>query len=325
MQILVDQDHIAEILADPVHNEVYQEIIEGLNQVQKELPAKLFYDERGSELFEEITQLEEYYPTRTELSILQDNIAEIVGMIGPNAALIEYGSGSSTKTRTLLDHLERLAAYLPVDISGDYLAGAAARLTDAYPEIKIIPVQADYTKEFALPTLNGANQKMVAFFPGSTIGNFYPDEAVEFLAGIRAVVGRDGGLLIGVDLQKDPEILNKAYNDTKGITAEFNLNMLSHINREFGIDFCLERFEHNAFYNQIKGRIEMHLVSLVPQVIHVAGAEVVIERDETIRTEVAYKYSLEGFSEMADQAGFTVKRVWLDNSKLFSVQYLEAN
>ena len=291
---------------------------------QKELPSKLFYDEIGSQLFDQITELEEYYPTRTETAIMQENINAIAALIGAQCMLIEYGSGSSLKTRILLDHLPSLAAYVPVDISRDHLYKTADELRAIYPGLEISPVWADYTSVFDLPVIDREVAHRTAYFPGSTIGNFHTEQAITFLLNVAQIVGTGGGLLIGADLQKDPQVLDLAYNDRKGVTAEFNLNMLAHINREFGADFEVEQFEHCAYYDQDKGRIEMHLVSLRDQIVHIDGAAFQINVNETIRTEVSYKYTFDGFSELAQQAGFEVKQVWTDPGNLFSVQFLIA-
>jgi len=298
------------------------DILAGLKQKQKKLPTKYFYDKQGSQLFDEICKLEEYYPTRTEFSILQTNITEIVELIKPRSVMIELGSGSSTKTKILLNHLDDLAAYIPVDISSQYLNQSAQSLRLIYPDLKIVPLTADYTKNFILPDVGDPNAKKLVFFPGSTLGNFYPNEAIAFMQNMRKIIGSCGGVLIGIDLQKDPQVLNNAYNDSKGVTAAFNLNMLNHINNTVDADFDLAGFKHYAFYNQVEGRIEMHLISQFNQSVHIGGEEISIKKDEAILTEVSYKYTLEIFNNMVTEAGFTTKKVWLDPQKYFSVQYL---
>ncbi len=298
------------------------EVLRGLRQRQKELPPKLFYDERGSELFDQICELDEYYLTRTEIAILQKHIEEIGSLLGSNCLLIEYGSGSSQKTQLLLDHLENVTGYLAIDISKEPLLRSTARLASAYPGLEVIPIHADYTGYFELPSIHNPHVRRAAFFPGSTIGNFYPNEAVRFLARIAATVGSGGGLLIGVDLKKDPAILNLAYNDPAGVTAAFNLNMLAHINRELGADFQIEQFRHHAFCDESAGRIEMHLHSLKDQTVHLASDEILFQAGESILTEVSYKYTLSEFERLATQAGFQVRRVWTDDQQFFSVQYL---
>ena len=314
------------IAIDPpvdTNNTLFQ-ILHGLQKDQKELPSKLFYDERGSKLFERICKLHEYYPTRTETAIMQQNVHEVVDLVGPGSMLIEYGSGSSSKVRILLDHLPEVAAYVPVDISREQLFMAAQELKSDYVELEIIPVWADYNNIFKLPLISKKVFHKLAYFPGSTIGNFYPRQAIDFMRNIADLVGPGGGLLIGTDLQKDPKVLNRAYNDRVGVTAAFNLNMLNHINAEFGADFNVDHFKHFAFYNEVLGRIEMHLISQANQTAHIASQVFDFKQGESILTEVSYKYTLEGFAEMADGAGFVVIEAWVDPKNYFSVQNLIA-
>ena len=298
------------------------EIVEGLSQPEKMISPKYFYDERGSQLFEAITQLPEYYPTETELGIMRDNVDEIADLVGREASLIEFGSGSSLKTRILLQHLHELAAYVPVDISEDHLLESATSIRAEFLHIEVLPVVADFTKPFGLPSPRVMPLRNIVYFPGSTIGNFTHDDAHELLKVMYHEAGEDGALLIGVDLQKDPDIINRAYNDSEGVTAEFNLNMLRHLNREFGADFDIDSWEHNAEYNAAEGRIEMRLVSGSFQEFKVGDTLFSIERDEAILTEYSHQYTLDGFATMADAAGFRVERVWMDRDRLFSVQYL---
>jgi dimethylhistidine N-methyltransferase len=297
------------------------ELIEGLRQPEKTISPKYFYDERGSQLFEKITTLPEYYPTETELGIMRDNIDEIADLVGPQASLIEFGSGSSLKTRILLEHLHELAVYVPVDISEALLLESAHRLREDFPSVDIIPVVADFTRQFALPNPAVMPLRNIVYFPGSTIGNFIHDTALDLLKVMYEEAGEDGALLIGVDLQKDPAIIEAAYNDSAGVTAEFNLNMLRHLNREFGTDFNTDAFSHSAEYNRNKGRIELRLVSSEEQDISVGNEDFTIEEDEAILTEYSHKYTLGGFAEMAERAGFSVAKVWTDADALFSVQY----
>jgi len=229
-------------------------IVNGLNREPKTLPCKFFYDARGSELFEQICRLPEYYLTRTEIAILEEYAEEIAAQIGPHCRLIELGSGASHKVRILLHALEAPAAYIPVDISRDHLREAAAQLAADFPELPVVAVCADYTRPFDLPKLPGPAGKRVGFFPGSTVGNFEPQQVVQFLDHWAELLGPGGEMLIGVDLKKEPEILDAAYNDRAGINAAFNLNLLERINRELGGDFDLDRFEHHAFYNPAAGR-----------------------------------------------------------------------
>ncbi len=306
----------------PGTDDVLKEVIEGLQQPVKRLPCKLFYDEHGSQLFDQICELDEYYPTRTETAIMEDNIDEIVSHIGEDCQLIEYGSGSSVKTRILLDNLPEMAAYVPIDISKEHLLRSSVDLAQDYPNVDVFPVCADYHNDFDLPDCKRTANKKVVYFPGSTIGNFHPHEAVDFLQGINEVCGDQGGLLIGVDLKKDPDILNEAYNDSKGVTAAFNLNSVKRVKEELGIDLDPDSFRHHAFYNEAHGRVEMHLVSLLEQKVSVAGNEIVIKSGESIWTESSYKYSVEEFDRLAFKGGFQVEKVWVDDQQLFSVQYL---
>lgn len=305
-------------------NNTLVQILHGLQKDQKELPSKLFYDERGSKLFERICRLHEYYPTRTETAIMQQNVHEVVDLVGYGSMLIEYGSGSSSKVRILLDHLPEVAAYVPVDISREQLYKAANELKGDYTELEIIPVWADYNHLFALPLISKKVFHKLAYFPGSTIGNFHSNQAIEFLRNIADVVGPGGGLLIGTDLQKDARVLNRAYSDRAGVTAAFNLNMLIHLNTEFGADFNVDQFKHFAFYNDELSRIEMHLISQADQTAHIAGEAFDFKKGESILTEVSYKYTLDGFAEMAADAGFVVIEAWVDPKNYFSVQYLIA-
>jgi dimethylhistidine N-methyltransferase len=302
-----------------------RQVLDGLRMSKKELPCKFFYDERGSQLFEEICQLEEYYPTRTELAIMHECAGEMALRIGKACLLIEFGSGSGVKTRLLLDELNDPAAYVPIDISREHLARSAAEIAAAYPDLEVIPVCADYTADYELPTPRRATTRRVIYFPGSTIGNFHRPHAVEFLAHLRDVCGEDGGLLIGVDLKKNRETLERAYDDAKGVTAAFNRNLLTRINRELGANFDLQRFRHEAVYDEQAGRVEMHLVSLADQTVELGDETFAFGAGEGIRTECSYKYDLDDFRSLADAAGFRVDDVWTDSEARFSVQYLSAH
>ena len=304
-----------------VVTDLREDVLEGLKKSQKSISSKYFYDERGSELFEQICNLEEYYPTDAELEILEKYTEEISKAIGPNSLIIEFGSGSSRKTRLLLEELNNIEGYVPVDISKDFLHEEAEKLHEEFPDLEIKPVAADYTKPFEL-NMSAHAEKRVIFFPGSTIGNFTPDQAKEFLFQSADLLNQSGGLLIGVDLKKDPQILNKAYNDSEGITAEFNKNLLERINRELDGNFDLDQFRHRAFYNEEEGRVEMHLVSLENQTVTVAGEQVEFKKGEMIHTENSYKYSVEEFEELiSDQ--YILKKTWLDSDGLFSLHYFE--
>lgn len=301
-----------------------QEILDGLRGQPKQVSPKFFYDELGSQLFDEICEQPEYYPTRTELDIMEDNLDEIAGLLGPAVSLIEYGSGSSTKTRLLLDRLQEPTAYVPVDISKEHLASAAERLAAEYPDVEVLPVCTDFTKPFALPALNRAAARNVVYFPGSTIGNFNMDDALNLLKVMRSEAGDDGGLLIGVDLIKSREILEPAYNDVAGVTADFNLNLLRRLNREHDADFELDKFRHEAVYDEDQNRIEMRLIALTEHMVNVGDEEFAFEAGEHIVTEHSHKFGVEQFAELAARAGFDVRSVWTDDDALFSVQYLQA-
>ena len=304
------------------------EVVRGLTSVQKTLPPKLFYDARGAELFEQITALPEYYLTRAELEILRSHAHEIADLAGPRAALVEYGSGAGVKVRLLLDAFAAagapIAAYVPIDISGEQLADVAAQITVEYPTLPVHPVCADYTAPLQLPDLP-RRARRVAFFPGSTIGNFHPTEAAAFLRRVRRTVADDGVLVLGVDRRKDAAVLNAAYNDAAGVTAAFNLNVLRRLNRDLAADFDLSRFRHRAFFNSTASRVEMHLVSLDRQVVNVAGAPIVFDAGATIWTESSYKYDRDSLDEIVTSAGFRMTRAWTDSAELFWVAYLEAS
>lgn len=299
------------------------EVLHGLQKPQKELPSKYFYDEKGSRLFEQICALDEYYIPRTEAAIMADCIDGVAELIGPCAFLLEYGSGSCEKVRLLLDNLLDPAAYSPIDISREQLIRVSRELSSEYPHLEVMPVCADYTGNFELPVPREYCQRTVVYFPGSTISNFDPEPAVRFLEDVAGVCGEDGGLLIGVDLKKDPAVLHRAYNDGQGVTAAFNLNLLERINRELGADFEPDSFEHYAFYNPGESRIEMHLVSQREQEIHIGETTISFQTGESIWTESSYKFSLDDFERMAARAGFRVKHTWTDRQTWFSVQYLE--
>ncbi|MGB5925278.1 MAG: L-histidine N(alpha)-methyltransferase [Dehalococcoidia bacterium] len=298
------------------------EVLIGLRKPQKELPSKYFYDERGSQLFERICGLKEYYITRTEASIMQAHIEEMVELIGPRVLVIEHGCGNCEKVRLLMDRLHDPVAFVPIDISQDQLLQVAKELDSIYPQLQVLPVCADYTSSFELPVPKRESKRTVVYFPGSTIGNFDPIPAKHFLEHIASLCGSGGALLIGVDLKKDPAVLHSAYNDSEGVTAAFNLNLLARINRELDCDFQPDGFEHYAFYNPRESRVEMHLISKKGQVVHIDGQTISFAKGESIWTENSYKYNLDEFEQMAAAAGFRVERVWVDERQWFSVQYL---
>jgi L-histidine Nalpha-methyltransferase len=301
-----------------------RDVVAGLTAPNKTLRPKYFYDEEGSRLFEEITQVPEYYPTRTEIGILEEKGAEIANLIPAGGALVEFGAGSSVKIRIVLSALDKLAVYVPVDISGDFLAGQAEALQRDFPRVKVRPVAADFTRPFALPK-EAQDRPRVGFFPGSTIGNFEPQEAGNFLRHAGRILGRDARMIVGVDLVKNREVLRAAYNDADGVTAAFNLNLLRRINRELDADFDLDRFEHKAVFNERRSRIEMHLVSRERQRVSVCGKKVEFAPGETIHTECSYKYTIETFGELVERAGWSRVESWTDERGWFSVHVLAWN
>jgi dimethylhistidine N-methyltransferase len=299
------------------------DVVTGLSAQPKWMAAKHFYDAEGSRLFERIMELPEYYPTRSEMQTLRTNAAALAALIPEGAALVEFGSGSTAKIRLLLEAAPHIAAYVPVDISADYLEEQAQELHRDFPQLKILPVAADFTKPFELP-LGVRKLARVGFFPGSTIGNFEPLAAVAFLRNAARILGADASLIIGVDLVKDEYVLNAAYNDKAGVTAAFNLNLLARINREAGGDFDVRAFSHRAFFNTARERIEMHLVSEKQQTVTVGGETFDFAPGETIHTENSYKYSREGFRDLARQAGWLEQALWTDDGGNFSVRVLKA-
>ena len=300
------------------------EVLKGLSGPGKSIPYKYLYDERGSELFEQITELDEYYLTRTELSIMEHHVTDMAEAIGPRCLMIEYGSGSSLKTRLLLEHLEDPVAYVPIDISTEALEQSALSLARAFPDLEVLPVSADYSEPIRMPVPRREPSHRVVFFPGSTIGNFTPDEAQEFLTRVASVVGSGGGLIIGVDLEKESSVLEAAYDDSKGVTASFTKNLLSRINRELDADFDMGLFRHDATYNRVEGRVEIHLVSRERQTVTISGWPIDFHAKEEIHVEYSYKYTLDRFAALAARAGFDVRRVWTDPRRFFSVQHLVA-
>ena len=302
-----------------------REIHAGLRANPKTLPPKLFYDDTGARLFEDITRLDEYYVTRTEREIMEAHAKEMADLIGPNALVIEPGSGEAIKVRVLLDHLEHPAGYVPIDISAEQLTRVAGELMEEYPSLDVIPLEADFTRGLCLPELPDTTRdaRRIAFFPGSTIGNLHPPQAVALLREIARVVGRRGGLLVGVDLRKDPTILHAAYNDARGVTAAFNKNALVRLNREFGATFDVDRFRHYAYYNPVANRVEMHLVSLETHEVIVDGERFLFEQGEPIWTESSYKYSPAELEGCAREAGLVLRQLWCDDRRWFMVGFFE--
>jgi len=301
-------------------SEFARDVIAGLSARPKWLWAKYFYDDRGSELFEQITALPEYYPTRTELGILERRAAEIARFIPPGSALTEFGTGSTAKARIVL-RAAAVAAYVPVDISAGFLNSEATRLARDLPRLRILPVAADFTTPFELPAAIRTRPR-VGFFPGSTIGNFEPSQAAEFLRHAARLLGTGAHFIVGVDLAKDERVLEAAYDDAAGVTAAFNLNLLRRINRELGADFDLDRFRHKALYNRAQHRIEMHLESLAAQNVVLGDRVIPFTAGETIHTESSYKYTVESFQALAAQAGWSPAAVWTDPKGYFSLHAL---
>ncbi|MGB1049641.1 MAG: L-histidine N(alpha)-methyltransferase [Rhodothermales bacterium] len=314
---------------EPPTDTMESDVWDGLSQTQPCLPSKYFYDARGSELFDAICELPEYYPTRTERRILEDMVPELNALLTEPTILLEYGSGSSTKTQLLLNHLDALTAYVPIDISRDHLLATGFSLAERFPSIRVLPVCADYGQripfDWRAPELADAvGAKRMVFFPGSTIGNFTLPVAMNFLHRMRELVDEGGHVLIGVDLVKDSAVLETAYNDADGITAAFNRNMLHHINRRIGSNFRPEAFEHQAIWDSAENRIEMRLIATETMSISLPQGSVSIPKGRFIRTEYSHKYHLDGFTRLANQSGFVVDNVWTDANTWFSVQLLTA-
>jgi len=301
-------------------------VLSGFSSSPKTLPPKFFYDDRGSHLFNAICETPEYYVTRTEIALLRHIGPELSGHAGPTASVIEYGCGSAEKIRSLLSALENPVEYVAIDISRAHLIATASDIARDYSSVRVGAICADFTGELALPDRTGEGaQRRIAFFPGSTIGNQTPEEAVEFLKRIRRVVGDGGGLIIGVDLKKDTDILNRAYNDADGYTADFNLNLLHRMKKELNAAVNPDQFEHLAFYNEDKGRIEMHLTSKIDQTVGIAGESFSFRKGETIHTENSYKYDISEFAAIAAKAGFFVETTWADPDDLFSIHFMAAS
>jgi dimethylhistidine N-methyltransferase len=298
------------------------DIVAGLSQPAKRIHCKYFYDQRGSELFDQICELDEYYLTRAEQSIMDQFSAEMAEQLGAQVMLVEYGSGSSSKTQVLLPELLDPAAYVPVDISEEHLLTTAEKLRHDFPDIEVLPTVADFTRDFELPVSNRTPSHAAVYFPGSTIGNFEANQAENLLTKIASVVGHDGGLLIGIDLQKDPKIIHAAYNDSEGVTEAFNLNLLHRINNELEADFDLDNFEHLAEYNGDEGRIEIFIVSTCDQTVTIGDLEFRFKARERIFTEFSHKYTVDGFCELAARAEFELHKQWTDSDGLFAVLHL---
>jgi dimethylhistidine N-methyltransferase len=303
--------------------EFLDDVLKGLSSASRSLPSKYFYDDIGSMIFDEICELDEYYPTRVESEIMHRYGVEIACRLGSDVRLVEYGSGSSTKTRILLDHSVDPSLYVPVDISNQHLARTADALARDYPLLTVAPVAADFTRPFELPQCEFEPRRTCIYFPGSTIGNFAQAEAIQLLADIAHRCGHGDGLLIGFDLRKDINVLESAYNDRAGVTAAFNKNLLHRMNSELGANFDTRQFGHHAFFNDAVGRIEMHLVSQREQSVSIADHSFRFDRSETICTEYSHKYSISEFQQMTAQVGWRCKETWTDEREYFAVMYLE--
>lgn len=321
---MIENAHVEFVNNSPSASSVLKEVITGLSQTPKTLPAKLLYDKRGSEIFEKICLLQEYYPTRSETEILKNHALEIGRMIGENAVIVEPGSGAGDKIRFLLPYLIQPKAYVPIEISKEILLRMTEEFHEEFPQLRVIPVCGDFNQKIDLPLTLGMEQaKKVIFFPGSTIGNLNPTEASQFLKNMASVTGKGGGLLIGVDLKKDPDIFKLAYDDPHGVTADFNLNLLERLNRELAAGFDPRNFIHEAIYNEKLGRVEMHLVSKVSQLVKVNESIFRFLEGETIHTESSYKYTVEEFTELGAKSKWTLKKSWKDSNELFCVYYFE--
>jgi len=309
------------VVAGATKENFRDEVLDGLSKSPRQLPYKFFYDQRGAQLFQEICDLPEYYITRTETEILRLHGADMAKALGPQVELIGLGTGAGTKTRILLEELHNPAVYVPIDISKEQLEKSSARFREMFPALQVLPVCVDYLEPFELPLPRRLSSRSVIYFPGSTIGNFEPETASEFLARLVDLAGDGGGLLIGVDLQKDRDVLERAYNDAAGVTAQFNKNLLVRINRELEADFDLKRWQHHAIYSPSEGRIEIYLISDNEQTVHIGAREFQFRAGEEILTEYSYKHTIAGFIELARKAGFHFEQVWTDDAHWFGVFY----
>lgn len=309
----------------PSRGSFLQDVLDGLALTRKTLPPKYFYDARGSALFEAICEQPEYYPTRTELAMLGASATEIARCVGPECSVVEFGTGSGRKTHILLGAVQPMV-YVAIDIACDQLRSAMAPLAASFPDVRVAAVCADYSESLTLPLLDElGRRRRIVFFPGSTIGNFLPGEARAFLRTAHAVAGKAGAMLVGVDLEKDPRVLDAAYNDAAGVTAAFNLNLLHRMNGELGADFDVAAYRHRAFYNPVERRVEMHLESTREQVVPIAGRAFHFAAGETVHTENSYKYTVTAFQALAESAGFHPRECWVDPERLFSIHFLEAS
>jgi dimethylhistidine N-methyltransferase len=319
--VVLEQNFSAEKPLSSDNQLFLDEVLEGLDQAQKTLPCKYFYDDKGSQLFEQICELEEYYITRVELTLLEDIKTELAEMIGQKATIIEPGAGAGIKIRTLLKALDTPESYVPMDISKEFLFYSAQIIQNEFPQIEIMPIQGDFTEPVSWLGKEKKNNRVV-FFPGSTIGNFEQNKAIDFLNNMQHLIGKEGALIIGVDLLKEQNILEAAYNDSKGITEAFNKNLLARINQQLNANFDLKQFKHEAFLNHQDQRIEMHLVSLQDQAVTINGKQFDFSAFESIHTENSHKHSVDGFLELASKANLKCLKTWIDDQQMFSVHYL---
>jgi len=308
---------------EPTADNFFEEVLEGLRKPQKTLPSKFIYDERGSQIFSMICELHEYYPTRTEVAIMRKSASEMAGAVGPECAIVEYGIGSALKTNILLGALDEPVACVPVDISREFLLNSAEGLAREFPRIEFVPVCTNFMEPFKLPAFSRLARRAVAYFPGSTIGNLTSDEAGDLLGNMAETCGGGGGLLIGIDLIKEVAKLEAAYNDSLGVTAEFNKNLLARMNRELGADFDLESFDFRAVYNADFRCVESYLVSRVAQSAQLVGETITLKEGETIHTENSHKFDIRDFSEFAVGHGFHTDKVWTDSEEMFAVMFLK--
>ncbi len=316
-------DDVFETAATDARAVFLRDVLNGLAEAQKTLPCQYFYDAAGSDLFEQITTLPEYYPTRTEIAILNAHAAEIAASLGEHVLMVEYGAGASTKTRILLDALQSPAGYVPIDVSEEFLLHTAQALRTDHADLPVHPVVGDFMIRFGLP--NESKGRPVGFFPGSTIGNLSDDDILRFMSSARDLLGDGSQFLIGVDLRKDADILVPAYDDAAGVTASFNLNLLTRINRELGADFDLSAFEHRAIWNDTASRIEMHLVSQRSQSVKISGRTIHFDAGETIHTENSRKFSIDSLTPLFEQTGWNLNKQWLDERHYFAVLLLSAD
>jgi dimethylhistidine N-methyltransferase len=312
---------VNEKITEAAKKVLHQEVLTGLSKSPRQLPCKFFYDEQGAHLFRQICELPEYYVTRTEIEILRLHGAEMARALGSQIELIGLGTGAGTKTRILLEELDRPAVYVPIDISKEQLERSSAHFQKMFPNLQILPIAADYLEPFELPLPRKLSSRSIIYFPGSTIGNFEPDDASEFLSRLVELAGEGGGLLIGVDLQKDQHVIERAYNDSAGVTAKFNKNLLARINRELDAHFDLAHWQHYAIYNPTEGRIEIYLLSETDQAVRIGERTFQFRSGEKILTEYSYKHTINGFNMLARQAGFEFQQVWTDDERWFGVFY----